>query len=395
MHGKLTDQPVNALQTWTQLQELTFETSTERRLWLKKQKRKEKKKKQKQRKKEQLKAAGVQPVNKRKRNRKRKPKQLKTPPTMLEPQPQEEEEWSEGEVEGEVVDKSELLAGAVHKTFVQHLPPVDEQISVKIADLGNACWLNRHFSTEIQTRQYRSPEVMIGVSYNASADIWSFACMIFELATGDFLFEPKGDDTLSKEEDHLAQMIELLGKFSRNFALSGLDSKKFFTKKGELRRVKSFRYWPVKSVLSEKYGFLPEEATAFAAFLGPMLEADPQLRASAAKCLEHPWLKMPSNYDTKLTPEAYSELIADLELRQAHLVADITSDEKRLYNAEAVSSVDSVRRYSETDADVEDNNSTLTDDVSESGEEPEEILEATEYHDNMRRQRERLLKNLP
>jgi len=36
---------------------------------------------------------------------------------------------------------------------------IDEKINVKICDLGNACWINHHFSTEIQTRQYRSPEV--------------------------------------------------------------------------------------------------------------------------------------------------------------------------------------------------------------------------------------------
>lgn len=31
-----------------------------------------------------------------------------------------------------------------------------------IVDLGNACWTHRHFSEDIQTRQYRSPEVLIG-----------------------------------------------------------------------------------------------------------------------------------------------------------------------------------------------------------------------------------------
>jgi serine/threonine-protein kinase SRPK3 len=346
-------------------------------LWLKKQKRKEKKKKQKQRKKEQLKAAGAPPTKKRKRVRKRKQKQeeQQTPATTKTPEPQTPER-----------EESDNEDGLVHKSLVQHLPPVDEQIKVKIADLGNACWLTRHFSTEIQTRQYRSPEVMMGVSYNATADIWSFACMIFEIATGDFLFEPKGDDGISKEEDHLAQMIELLGKFNRIFALSGLDSKKYFNKKGELRKVKHFRHWPIKSVLTEKYGFVPEEAEAFANFLIPMLHFDPQERSTAAQCLEHPWLKRPSNYDTKLTPEAYAELMTNLELKQADLV-------ERLHNGEPVSSVDSVRRYSDTDADVEDN-STLSEEVSDSEvQEPEEVKESTEYHENMRRQRERLLRN--
>lgn len=37
----------------------------------------------------------------------------------------------------------------------------DELASVRvlIVDLGNACWTHKHFSEDIQTRQYRSPEV--------------------------------------------------------------------------------------------------------------------------------------------------------------------------------------------------------------------------------------------
>ncbi len=38
-------------------------------------------------------------------------------------------------------------------------PGLDENVNVKICDMGNACWFHHHFSTEIQTRQYRSPEV--------------------------------------------------------------------------------------------------------------------------------------------------------------------------------------------------------------------------------------------
>lgn len=38
---------------------------------------------------------------------------------------------------------------------------MDELASVRvlIVDLGNACWTHKHFSEDIQTRQYRSPEV--------------------------------------------------------------------------------------------------------------------------------------------------------------------------------------------------------------------------------------------
>ena len=51
-------------------------------------------------------------------------------------------------------------------------------ISVKIADLGNACWTNHHFTNDIQTRQYRSPEVILGSKWGASTDVWSMAAMV-------------------------------------------------------------------------------------------------------------------------------------------------------------------------------------------------------------------------
>ena len=56
--------------------------------------------------------------------------------------------------------------------------PIGEIISVKIADLGNACWVGHHFTNDIQTRQYRSPEVILGSKWGASTDVWSMACMV-------------------------------------------------------------------------------------------------------------------------------------------------------------------------------------------------------------------------
>eukprot|EP00501_MAST-03F_sp_TOSAG23-6_P001617 GSMAST32.ASY1.ANO1.1684.1 assembled CDS len=46
-------------------------------------------------------------------------------------------------------------------------------IQCKVVDLGNACWKDRHFSDDIQTRQYRCPEVILGAKYCTPADMWS------------------------------------------------------------------------------------------------------------------------------------------------------------------------------------------------------------------------------
>lgn len=104
-------------------------------------------------------------------------------------------------------------------------------MSSKVVDLGNACWTHKHFSEEIQTRQYRSPEVIIGSGYDTSADIWSLGCMVFELLTGDLLFEPQAGEDYDRDEDHLAQIQELVGAMPKSLALSGKNSRTFFNRK--------------------------------------------------------------------------------------------------------------------------------------------------------------------
>merc|ERR1719422_2002365 len=107
-------------------------------------------------------------------------------------------------------------------------------LQVKIADLGNACWVTHHYTEDIQTRQYRALEVLLGAGYGPPADIWSTACMAFELATGDYLFEPHSGDDYSRDEDHLAHIIELCGMIPPNIAMSGKYSKHLFRKNGNI-----------------------------------------------------------------------------------------------------------------------------------------------------------------
>lgn len=59
--------------------------------------------------------------------------------------------------------------------------------------------------------------------------------MAFELATGDFLFDPKQTNQFSRDEDHLAHIIELLGDIPMNLIEQGRHAKKFFTKKGKFK----------------------------------------------------------------------------------------------------------------------------------------------------------------
>ena len=121
--------------------------------------------------------------------------------------------------------------------------------------------------------------------------------MLFEMLTGDFLFEPRKGPTFSKNDDHLAQIEELCKKFPKGFAKRGEKSKKYFDHNGNLRRIPQLQYWPLRSVLIEKYivfmkiliinkcifryKMKEKEAKAFESFMMPMLHSVPEKRATA------------------------------------------------------------------------------------------------------------------
>ena len=55
----------------------------------------------------------------------------------------------------------------------------------------------------------------------------------FELLTGgDYLFDPASGSRYSKDDDHIAQIIELMGEFPKTLAFSGKYSGDFFNRKG-------------------------------------------------------------------------------------------------------------------------------------------------------------------
>lgn len=182
----------------------------------------------------------------------------------------------------------------------QRPPPIDTHptlpppISIKIADLGNATPSKRHFTEDIQTRQYRSPEAILGRSdWAHTADIWSVACVVFELLTAEYLFDPQTQSNLfSKDDDHMALVIELLGDFDMDLKMGGRYSRELFDSKGHLRRIRNLKPWPLEKVMVEKYMWTTEASKAFCDFLLPMLELDWRKRAQAKDLVDHPWLNV-------------------------------------------------------------------------------------------------------
>ena len=215
--------------------------------------------------------------------------------------------------------RQSTLDSASSESGMQDLLHATERITVKIADLGNATWIEHHFTDDIQTRQYRCPEVILGAKWGPSADVWSVACLAFELITGgDYLFDPASGSRYSKDDDHIAQIIELVGEFPKSLAFSGKYSSEFFNRKGtsfspifvlifphnrfrltsltfyhvtgELRHIQKLRFWPLESVLHDKYLLPKDQADQISAFLTPMLRLHPDKRARASELVHHSWL---------------------------------------------------------------------------------------------------------
>lgn len=123
----------------------------------------------------------------------------------------------------------------------------------------------------------------------------------FELITGDYLFDPQSGTKYGKDDDHIAQIIELLGPFPKSLCLSGKWSQEIFNRKGELRNIHRLRHWALPDVLKEKYHFPVDDAKSMASFLLPMLELQPADRANAGGMSNHRFLSDAKGMDnTKL-----------------------------------------------------------------------------------------------
>lgn len=192
----------------------------------------------------------------------------------------------------------------------QNGAPGKELFVTKISDLGNGCWVHKHFTDDITTRQYRSPEVILGLPYSCPTDVWSVACMVFELVTGDYLFDPKEDKygKHSRDEDHLALMVELLGKMPKKMCQQGKHSREFFNRKGELRNIKKLDFWGLEDILIEKYKFDAKEGKLLADFLYPMLIFSAKQRITAGEALKNPWLaSVAKDYPLVVCEESHSK----------------------------------------------------------------------------------------
>jgi serine/threonine-protein kinase SRPK3 len=164
---------------------------------------------------------------------------------------------------------------------------------VTLSDLGNVDEpKNAKDNLEtVQTRHYRAPEVILRHGFSYPVDMWSAACLLFELATGNLLFDPSSGDDYKKSEDHLAMMITYIGGVPLSMLNLNKNTKsRFFTSNNQLRCGRAQRGQRLETYLCENFGWEEKLARDFAAFLLTQLKWVPKERTSAERTLLHSWL---------------------------------------------------------------------------------------------------------
>lgn len=168
---------------------------------------------------------------------------------------------------------------------------------VILADLGNVeVPKNSQTSYDsVQTRHYRAPEVILKHGYSYPADIWSTACLLFELATGEVLFDPESDKEAKvpykKSEDHMAMIISLIGAVPISFLNRNKHTMQtFFNKNNSLRCGRVQEHVPIHERLAVEFGWDMQDAEPFGKFLQSQLVWIPSKRATASQLLQHQWL---------------------------------------------------------------------------------------------------------
>ncbi|KAH7820008.1 putative Serine-threonine protein kinase [Monocercomonoides exilis] len=93
---------------------------------------------------------------------------------------------------------------------------------VKVVDFGSAVFESHPLYTYIQSRYYRAPEVLLGLPYSLSIDMWSVGCIAAELFLGHPLLPGQ------PEHDQLCRIQRIVGNIPSELAVKSASFQKYF-----------------------------------------------------------------------------------------------------------------------------------------------------------------------
>ncbi|KAK2952812.1 putative serine/threonine protein kinase [Blattamonas nauphoetae] len=105
---------------------------------------------------------------------------------------------------------------------------------IKVIDFGSAAYENHTTFTYVQSRYYRSPEVLLQIPYDSRIDMWSVGCITAELFIGHPLFPG------CTEHDQIDRITKMLGPFPQALIQRGKKSQRFYV--ADATKPQGFRF---------------------------------------------------------------------------------------------------------------------------------------------------------
>jgi serine/threonine protein kinase len=183
--------------------------------------------------------------------------------------------------------------GFVHRDLKPANVFVTRANVLKLGDFGLTKYIAtdtvRPLTQEVVTPSYRAPELLLGDQhYTQAVDVWSLACVFFEMITGKRLFEPSTSSPLSV----LDSIFKICGTPNSESWPGIVDLSDW----GRLKLLRTYR----PSLRETLVRSLPAEFASVIDLLVGMLQLRPDDRITVEQALEHPFFK---EYVTVPTPK--------------------------------------------------------------------------------------------
>jgi len=156
-------------------------------------------------------------------------------------------------------------------------------------------------TSELVSRFYRAPEIILGYPYDTKIDIWSLGCSLYELYTGKILFSGRNNNEMLK------LIMQTRGKIPSKLIKRGQYSNSYFNERGDFLSLELDSYtkeeyvkelnvnnYPNKdlgNILKNEAGKEdPKILINFKDFLEKCLHLDPGKRLTALDLLTHEFI---------------------------------------------------------------------------------------------------------
>lgn len=158
--------------------------------------------------------------------------------------------------------------------------------SLRVIDFGCSCWVGKTMYEYIQSRYYRAPEVILNLKYSTGIDVWSYGCVLFEIASGRPLFTPED------EEELFHMMIEALGSPPQSIINKAGKFCSFIKSDRKIQPYQNKRtgrlYFPLAMPFEKRISNMSE---SFIDVIKACLTWDHEVRPSMAEILQMPYFQ--------------------------------------------------------------------------------------------------------